>query len=87
MPQHTLSRKELKRDEFRESFVRKVPDATHDPLFHRPRIGSAAQHFDVMVRFHDQHIRAAQVVALTVARAVPRRELPWAGPPAMEPDQ
>ena len=30
---------------------------------------------------------AAQVVALTVARAVPRRELPWAGPPAMEPDQ
>jgi ComF family protein len=30
---------------------------------------------------------AAQVVALTVARAVPRRELPWAGPLAMEPDQ
>ncbi len=30
---------------------------------------------------------AAEVVALTVARAVPRREMPWATPPAMEPDE
>lgn len=30
---------------------------------------------------------AAQVVALTVARAVPRREMPTLNPPAMEPDE
>src|SRR5207237_10384104 len=52
-------------EEFREGFVGKVSYAAHDPLFDRPGIGAAAQHFEIVVRFQNQHITAPQVIANT----------------------
>src|SRR5437870_13149170 len=49
-------------EEFRDSFVGQVTDATHDPLFYRPGIGTAAQHFQIVIGLHHQHVAATQVV-------------------------
>ena len=36
--------------------------AAHHPLFDRPRIRAATQHFEIVIGFNDQHVAFAQVV-------------------------
>src|ERR1700686_261221 len=40
-----------------------MPDAAHDPLLHRPRIGAGAQHLDIVIRLRKEHATAAKMVA------------------------
>src|SRR5438552_18080853 len=49
-------------EEIRESFIREMPDAAHHPLFDRPGIRPEPQHFEIVIRFHHQHVAAAQVI-------------------------
>ena len=42
-----------------------MPHPAHHPLLHRPGIRPDAQHFDIVIGFHDQHIAAPQVIAHT----------------------
>src|SRR5216683_6183198 len=49
-------------EEIRESYVREMPDAAHHPLFDRPGIRPDPQHFEIVIRFHHQHVAAAQVI-------------------------
>src|SRR6202171_6655421 len=50
-------------EEIRESFIREMPDAAHYPLFHRPGGRSDPQHFEIVIRFHHQHVATAQMIA------------------------
>ena len=43
--------------------VRKMPIAAHHALLHRPGIGPDLQHFQIVIRFEQQQIRAAQMEA------------------------
>ena len=36
-------------EEFRESLIRKMANAAHNPLLHRPRIVTRPQHLDVVI--------------------------------------
>src|SRR5579862_6784063 len=50
-------------EKFRERFVRQVTYAAHYTLLNYPGIGSAAQHFQIVIRFQDQRVTAADVLA------------------------
>ena len=49
--------------EIREGHIGQVPYPAHYPLFYRPRIRPHPQHLQVVIRLHDQHIAAAQMIA------------------------
>ena len=42
--------------------IREMPRAAHHPLLDVPRIRPHFQHFQIVIRFQDQAIRAAQMV-------------------------
>ena len=50
-------------DEVAGYFVREVAHAAHDALFHGPGVGADLQHFQVVVGFQQEHVRALQVDA------------------------
>src|SRR5215831_2445814 len=52
-------------EEIREGDIGEVPNPAHYPLLYRPRIGSHPQHLQIVIRFHDQHVAAAQVILHT----------------------
>ena len=54
---------ENSRKEFSERLVREMPHPAHDPLLHRPWIRPHPQHFQIVIRFHHQHIAPSQMVA------------------------
>lgn len=45
-----------------DDLVRQMASAAHDALLDGPGIGADLEHFEVVVRFEDQHIRAAQMI-------------------------
>ena len=45
-----------------EGLVREMTHPAHHPLLHRPGIRPATQHLQVVIRFHDQHIAATQMI-------------------------
>src|ERR1039458_8337549 len=49
-------------EEFREGVIRQMPNPAHHPLLHRPWVWTRAQHFHVVIRFHQQYVAAAEVV-------------------------
>ena len=48
-------------NEIGDDVVRQVPLATHDALFHRPRIRPYLQHFEIVIGLQYQQIRATQM--------------------------
>ena len=52
---------EIRADELADYVVRQVPPASHYTLFDGPGIGADFEHFEIVVRFEQQQIGAAQM--------------------------
>src|SRR5579862_4314266 len=50
-------------EEICESFVGEMTHAAHHPLFHRPWVRTAAQHFEIVVGLEQHYIASAKLIA------------------------
>ena len=48
-------------DEFGGHFIRQMPSPAHHPLFNGPRVRADAEHFQIVIRFQEQHVGAPQM--------------------------
>src|SRR5829696_5215632 len=52
---------EITPDEVAGGFVQEMPHTAHHTLLHRPRVRPHLQHLDIMIRFEQQQVRAAEM--------------------------
>lgn len=52
---------EIVANKIRDHFIRQVPSPAHDSLLHRPGIRPVFQHPEIVIRFEQQQIHAAQM--------------------------